>query len=86
MNKKLEGNTAFLCLSNHGGITIKINESEDGVYYQWYDGEIEEAEIEYIEDTENITGYAEEEDGLFQAAFKIGDQYYFLAQFMRNNY
>lgn len=86
MSKKLEGNTATLTLSNWHSLTIKTNNSGDGVYYQFNNGsevdEIQEAEIEYIEDTEN----ADDEDGLYQPAFKVGDQYYFIGQFMRDNF
>lgn len=86
--EKLTGNVGVLTLTNFHSLVIKVNESGDGVQYQWQGGEQEqpiyEAEIEYIEDTENITGYAEDEDGLLQAAFKTeAGEIFFLGQFMR---
>jgi len=84
-NNQLTGNTASLCLSNFGGIQIKVNDSGDGVQYKYYDDPIKEAEIEYLEDTENKTGYADDE--LIQPAFKTGSgQIYFIGEFMRDNY
>jgi len=86
----LKGNTASLCLNNWGGIVIQIDDNGDYVryQYQWGDennSEIEESEIEYYEDNDNATGYAEDEDGLLQAGFMIGDQVYFLGEFMRDS-
>jgi hypothetical protein len=90
MGKKLEGNTATLVLSNCFSLTILVNDSGDGVQYQYNGGNddtIYETEIEYIEDTENRTGYADTEDGLIQPAFKTEhEQVYFLGEFMRDNY
>lgn len=84
--EKLTGNVGVLTLTNSYSLVIKIDDSGDLVYYQ-YSGdneEIHEAEIEYFEDTENITGYAEDEDGLLQPGFKTEfGQVYFLGQFMR---
>lgn len=86
--KKLEGNTATLVLSNSHSLTILVNESADGVYYQWNggnDNNIYESEIEYIEDTEDITGYAETDP--LQQAFKTEEgRIFFLGQFMRDNF
>ena len=90
MSKKLEGNTATLVLSNSHSLTILVNDSGDGVQYQYNGGNddtIYESEIEYLEDTENVTGYAEEEDSLLQPAFKTKEgQIYFIGEFMRDNY
>jgi hypothetical protein len=84
--EKLTGNVGILTLTNSFSLIIKVNNSGDGVQYQ-YSGdneEIHEAEIEYLEDTENITGYADDEDGLLQAGFKTEEgAIYFLGQFMR---
>ena len=89
MSKNLydEKGSATLTLCNMGGITILVNDSGDGVQYQYNygDSEIKEAEIEYIEDTDNRTGYAEDEDGLYQAAFTTDTgRVYFLGEFMHN--
>jgi len=90
MMNKLTGNTATLVLSNSHSLTIKIGESTDFVYYQWNGGNensIHEAEIDYYEDIDNMTGYADDEDGLMQAGFKTdAGQLYFLAQFMRDRF
>lgn len=87
---KLMGNTATLVLSNSHSLTIKVNDSGDGVRYQWNGGNDEtiyEAEIETLEDSENVTGYAEDENGLYQSAFRTeAGAVYFLGQFMRDNY
>jgi len=85
---KLQGNTATLVLSNSYALTILVNNSGDGVYYQYSDeNSIHEAEIDYYEDIDNMTGYADDEDGLMQAGFKTdAGQLYFLAQFMRDDF
>lgn len=87
---KLEGNTATLVLSNSHSLTIKIGHNGDFLYYQWNGGNdntIYEAEIDYYEDNENLTGYAEDEENLMQAGFKTEEgQLYFLAQFMRDRF
>lgn len=51
---------AFIALSNHGGIEIMLNRSNDGVYYRFNYGqdnldqeEIFEAEIDYFDLDEN---------------------------------
>lgn len=86
-NNELTGNTASLPLSNFGGIQIKVDDSGEMVQYKYYDDPIEEAEIEYIEDKENMTGYADEEDSLFQPAFRTKQgNVYFIGQFLRDNY
>lgn len=83
--KKLTGNVGVLTITNSHSLIIKINDSGDGVYYQ-YSGdneEIHEAEIEYLEDVDNLTGYAEDEDELLQPGFKTEfGQVYFLGQFI----
>ncbi len=78
---------ATLVLSNCFALIIVLNESCDGVMYQYSNSsEIKEAEIEYIEDVENATGYADDEDGLWQPAFTTGEGvWYFLGEFIRNN-
>ena len=86
MNKKLTGNTATLGLTNFHSITIKINDSCDGLQYQFNggnDNNIYEAEIEYIEDIEDVTGYYESDP--LQPAFNVNGTYYFLGEFMRDN-
>jgi hypothetical protein len=81
-----EKGSATLTLCNNGSITILVNDSGDGVQYQYSDeDEIKEAEIEYIEDTDNRTGYAEED--ILQAAFTTDTgKIYFLGEFMRNDF
>jgi hypothetical protein len=75
-----------LTLSNTGSITILVNDSGDGLQYQYSDDdEIKEAEIEYLEDTDNRTGYADDE--ILQAAFTTDHGIvYFLGEFMRNDF
>jgi len=86
-NNHLTGNTASLCLSNFGGIQIKVNDSGDSVQYKYYNDPIKEAEIEYLEDSENRTGYADDEENKFQPAFRTdAGQVYFIGEFMRNNF
>ena len=36
MEKKFVAH-AVLCLTNHGGITIQVNDNNDMVRYQWFD-------------------------------------------------
>ena len=91
MNKKLTGNTANLGLTNSSSLTIKICDIGDGLEYQYnYSDTIQpiyEAEIEYTEDNDNITGYAEDEESLFQPSFKTEEgNIFFLGEFMRDNY
>lgn len=80
-----EKGTAIKTLSNSFSILIKVNDSGDGVCYQYSDeDQIHDAEIEYIEDAENITVYADEEDGLYQAAFQTEEgTIHFLAEFLK---
>jgi hypothetical protein len=89
-NNKLTGNTATLVLSNCHSLTILVNNSGDGVQYQYNGGNDEtiyESEIEYLEDTENVTGYADNEENNIQPAFKTeSGQIYFIGEFMRDNY
>ena len=86
---KLTDGTATLGLTNSSSLTIKINESGDGVYYQYnfseVDQPIEEAEINYIEDTEDVTGYYETDP--IQASFTTTNgTIWFIGEFMRDNY
>lgn len=77
----LFGTCGFKTLSNHGGIVIKIASSGDCLDYQYYDGEVvEDVEIEYFEDTDNVLGYNDNEP---YAGFKIGNDIHFLGEFMR---
>jgi hypothetical protein len=85
----LEGRIGLLSMNNWGGLVIKIDDSCESLKYQWQYGNktpdtIYNAEIDYFEDTENVTGYADEEEGLYQAGFVMenGDTY-FLGEFMR---
>ncbi|GCD12598.1 hypothetical protein [Clostridium tagluense] len=82
------GNCATLGLSNSHALKICVSEDGDSVSYQYsHDKEVLEAEIEYLEDTDNITGYADSEDGLFQPSFTTNTGViYFIGQFMRDNY
>jgi hypothetical protein len=81
-----EKGSATLTLCNTGSITILVNASGDGVQYQYSDeDETKEAEIEYLEDTDNRTGYAD--DDILQAAFKTDSgKIYFLGEFMKNDF
>lgn len=83
---RLEGETATLVLTNNFVIQIAINVTGDKVKYQYSnEDEANEVDIEYLEDNENLTGYAMEE--LWQPAFTTIDGVkYFIGQFMRDNY
>ena len=78
---------AVLTLSNSHGMAIKVNDSGDGVFYQYSDEEEpKEAEIEYIEDTEDILGWNTHEEDNMQPAFTTEQGHtYFIGQFMRVN-
>ena len=80
------GNCATLGICNTLALKICVSEDGDNVYYQYSnDKEMLESEIEYTEDTEDVTGYAEEE--LFQPSFKTSTgMVYFIGEFMRDNY
>lgn len=86
--KKLEGNTATLGLTNFHSMTIKINDDCETLQYQYNgteDDTIYQADIEYMEDIEDVTGYAESDP--YQPSFKTEEgNVYFLAQFMRDNF
>lgn len=79
---KLEGNTATLVLSNSHSLTILINNSGDGLQYQYNggnDNNIYETEIEYLEDTDN--------EELIQPAFKTEEgNIFFIGEFMRDHF
>jgi hypothetical protein len=81
-----EEGSATCGLTNTSSITVLINEDGESLKYQYsFEDDIHEAEIEYIEDTEDRTGYAEED--LLQAAFRTEEGVvYFLGEFMRNDY
>lgn len=90
-NKKLTGKTATLGLTNTSSLTIKINDSGDGLEYQYNYSEeiqpIEGSEIEYTEDTENVTGYGDDEENCFQPSFTTSTGVvFFIGEFMRDNY
>jgi hypothetical protein len=73
-------------ISNDHAIVVEVNDCGDGVLYQ-YSNELvaKEAEIEYIEDVDDRTGYAD--DDLYQAGFTTDNGVvYFLGEFMRINY
>ena len=73
-------NVGFITLSNYGGITILINSSGDGLFYQYYNNDIDIAEIKtfFAEDVEDADLYNLPDQG-----FKIDDQVYLLQEFMR---
>ena len=78
-------NGGGLCLSNHGGIAILINSSCDGLFYQYYNNDIKETEIEhfYKEELDNDSyDWLEEETA---AGFKIDNDIYLLSEFIRND-
>ena len=82
------GNTASLPLSAFQVLKIAINESCDGVYYQYStdtDNVIHEAEIEYKEDTEGIFG-DENSDEMYAYFESIDGNSYFISEFLRDNY
>lgn len=80
--KTLSGCCGVKTLSNFGGIVIKIASSGDCLDYQYYDDAVvENVEIEYFEDSENVLGYDEPNE--LYAGFKIGDTIHFLGEFMR---
>ena len=89
---KLDGDTATLCFTYFSGIKIKIDDSGDGLYYQYIHNneyeEIKEAEIFYIDDVENITGYGDDPGTILQPAFIIENDssVYFLSEFICDNY
>lgn len=83
-------NVGALCLTNWGGITLAITHDGDGVFYQFYDGEILEGEVEYFdyEELEGVTHYDSKEEfdeyyGGSASGFKHGDTIYLLDEFMR---
>ena len=84
--------SATLVLTNDLSLVIRVNESGDGVDYQYSDEDwIKSAEIEYIEDEENVTGYGEETDDNgyleLQPAFTTDEgKTYFLGEFIKNSY
>jgi len=84
--------SATLPLSNSHSLTITVDESTDTVDYQYSNEDwVKTADIEYLEDTENVTGYGEEtdEEGYpdLQPAFTTGTGVtYFIGQFLRNNF
>jgi hypothetical protein len=87
----LEGNTATMTLSNTQALRIKLSEDGETVYYQYLgsavDDPIKEAELDYIEDTDNRTGYGDIPDEKFQPAFTTdGGAVYFIAEFLRDDY
>lgn len=89
-NKQLTENTATLGLTNSSSLTIKICDSGDGLEYQYNYGDtiqpIEESETEYIEDTENVTGYGDDKENCFQPSFTTSTGIvYFIGEFMRDN-
>ena len=82
----LKGNTATLGTSNSTSISIVINESGDGVLYQfggYNDDKIYNAEIVYKEDVDDMLGYNTPEE-LFPA-FYIYKRLYFIGEFCRDN-
>ena len=88
--QKLGGNTATLVLSNCFSISISIDETSNTVFYQYRGGNddtIYSSNIEYLEDTDNRTGYANVEDSLFQPAFKTKEGIvYFIGEFVRDKF
>jgi hypothetical protein len=88
MDQKLEGITATLVLSNSYSLSIVVNNSGDGLKYQYKgvnDATVHDAEIIYIKDTENITGYADTDP--MQPAFETKDGIiYFIGEFLRDKF
>ena len=83
---RLIGNCGVKVLSNSHSIVIKISESGDCLQYQYSDENeaSEDIEIEWIEDTENRTGYAEDDESLYQAGFRTSEGVvHFIGEFMR---
>lgn len=69
--------TGFLCLSNSFGLVIKVNDSGDGVLYQYTDqAEAMEAEIQY-----KTIGVNDDSEATFVTA---GGSLYFLSDFIRS--
>lgn len=64
-----------LCISNHGGIAIEIDERGDGLRYKWFEDEPTEAEIQHSEDGEAYFLMEGNED--------TEDNRYYLKDFMR---
>ena len=73
-------NVGFMTLSNYGGITILNNSSGDGLFYQYYNNDIEEVEIKtyFVEDVEDEDLYELPAQG-----FRVDDQVYLLQEFTR---
>ena len=68
----------FLGLTNHGGLTILINQSGDGLFYQMYNQSIEETPIEQLKN---------EASGELEAGFYTDNGFgYLLSEFIRRNY
>ena len=83
---RLTGNCGVKGLSNSHSIVIKIDNCGDYLQYQYSDESeaSEDIEIEWIEDTENTTGYADDGESLYQAGFRTSEGVvYFIGEFMR---